>query len=173
MHIRNNFVRIAMRQRLQHIAFLAVTLLVFSPALQAQFAAATQPLSAFTVPQAQLMQTEELRRILGNKGQDKPLVLHVGSHVLFAQSHITGSEFAGQGATAEGLQQLQDRVKSLPKKQFIVLYCGCCPWNHCPNVGAAFAKLKQLGFTNVKVLYMASNFGTDWASKGYPVEQGR
>jgi len=24
----------------------------------------------------------------------------------------------------------------------------------------------------VKVLYLADNFGTDWADKGYPVERG-
>jgi hypothetical protein len=29
-----------------------------------------------------------------------------------------------------------------------------------------------MGFTNVKVLYLANNFGADWADKGYPVEQG-
>jgi hypothetical protein len=29
-----------------------------------------------------------------------------------------------------------------------------------------------MGFANVKVLYLANNFGADWADKGYPVEQG-
>jgi hypothetical protein len=29
-----------------------------------------------------------------------------------------------------------------------------------------------MGFTNVKALYLADNFGADWAAKGYPVEQG-
>jgi hypothetical protein len=29
-----------------------------------------------------------------------------------------------------------------------------------------------MGFTNVKVLYLTDNFGTDWADKGYPVERG-
>jgi hypothetical protein len=30
-----------------------------------------------------------------------------------------------------------------------------------------------MGFTHVKVLYLANNFGEDWASKRYPVEQGQ
>jgi hypothetical protein len=30
-----------------------------------------------------------------------------------------------------------------------------------------------MGFTRVKVLYLANNFGADWVSKGYAVEQGR
>jgi hypothetical protein len=29
-----------------------------------------------------------------------------------------------------------------------------------------------MGFTNVKVLYLASNFGVDWVDKGYPVAKG-
>jgi hypothetical protein len=40
-------------------------------------------------------------------------------------------------------------------------------------VGPAFAKMREMGFTNVKVLYLADNFGTNWGEKGYPVEKGR
>ena len=29
-----------------------------------------------------------------------------------------------------------------------------------------------MGFTNVKVLYLANNFGADWVDKGYPVAKG-
>jgi thiosulfate/3-mercaptopyruvate sulfurtransferase len=29
-----------------------------------------------------------------------------------------------------------------------------------------------LGFRNVKALYIADNFGTDWIEKGYPVTRG-
>jgi hypothetical protein len=64
-------------------------------------------------------------------------------------------------------------VAPLPRKSFIVLYCGCCPWVRCPNVGPAFKLLRYLGFNNVKVLYLADNLGTDWVDKGYPVEHGR
>jgi rhodanese-related sulfurtransferase len=120
-----------------------------------------------------VIQPEALNQILLKGGAAKPLILQVGSHVLFAQAHIPGSEYAGAGSQPEGLQALQQRVTSLSRKSPIVLYCGCCPWNRCPNVGPAFAKLKEMGFTNVKVLYLADNFGTDWAGKGYPVEKGR
>jgi hypothetical protein len=30
-----------------------------------------------------------------------------------------------------------------------------------------------MGFTNVKVLYIANNFGADWVEKGYPVAKGQ
>jgi hypothetical protein len=29
-----------------------------------------------------------------------------------------------------------------------------------------------MGFTNVKVLYIADNFGTNWVEKGYPTAKG-
>jgi rhodanese-related sulfurtransferase len=128
--------------------------------------------SAFSIPEAQLLQPEALLPQLQAKGVDKPLLLQVGSQMLFSQAHIPGSEYAGPGSQPAGLQQLQNRVNSLPRKKPIVLYCGCCPWNRCPNLGPAFAKLREMGFTNVKVLYLANNFGVDWADKGFPVERG-
>ena len=67
-----------------------------------------------------------------------------------------------------GLQVLSDRVAALPKETAIVIYCGCCPWNRCPNIAAAYDTLHRLGFTRVQVLYIADNFGTDWVDKGYP-----
>ena len=61
---------------------------------------------------------------------------------------------------------------SIDKSQEVILYCGCCPWEHCPNVAAAWRTLKELGFTNLKVLYIPKNFGADWVEKGYPVVKG-
>jgi len=36
-------------------------------------------------------------------------------------------------------------------------------------LGGAYKTLSGLGFRNVKVLYIADNFGSDGVSKGYPV----
>ena len=135
--------------------------------------AAAQPGSALSITQAQLLQPEGLNRMLRAGGAAKPLVLQVGSHVLFAQAHIPGAEYAGAGSQPSGLEILRNRVVSLPRNTLIVLYCGCCPWNRCPNLGPAFQKLREMGFTNVKALYLEDNFGTNWVDKGYPVEQGR
>ena len=128
--------------------------------------------SASTIPQAQLIQPDELNRDLHASGSERPLVLQVGSRVLFEQAHIAGSEYAGPGSQEEGIKALQSRVASLARTRLIVLYCGCCPWNRCPNVGPAYEALKGMGFTRVKVLYIAQNFGTDWVQKGYAVERG-
>jgi thiosulfate/3-mercaptopyruvate sulfurtransferase len=155
-------------------AFLVFILVSSSPRMRAQFAGtAVSPGSALTIPEAQLFRPEALHNLLQTAGVEKPLILQVGSHVLYAEGHIPGAEYVGQGSQPAGLQQLQNRVSSISRKKLIVLYCGCCPWVRCPNVEPAFAKLREMGFTNVKVLYLADNFGTDWAGKGYPVEQGR
>jgi thiosulfate/3-mercaptopyruvate sulfurtransferase len=114
---------------------------------------------------------EELVRILAAK-PPQPLLFHVGSHMFFLQAHIPRSEYLGAGATAEGIQNLRRRVSALPRNTPIVLYCGCCPWSHCPNVNPPYDALLQMGFTNVKVLFMANNFGADWVDKGYPVAKG-
>jgi rhodanese-related sulfurtransferase len=163
--------KIGLVGRSEVTAFLVFAFLSLSAQIRAQFTPIPTG-SAFSIPEAQLLQPEALLHLLQTSGGDKPLVLHVGSHMLFAQAHIPGSEYAGPGSQPAGLQQLQNRVNALPRKKLIVLYCGCCPWNRCPNLGPAFAKLRDMGFTNVKVLYLANNFGADWAGKGYPVEQG-
>jgi thiosulfate/3-mercaptopyruvate sulfurtransferase len=165
-----------MRLSLVRIAGTIAVLAMFVAAqtrIHAQFGwGAPPPASTSSIPAAQLIQPEELNHLLYATGANKPLVLQVGSHMLFAQAHITGSEYAGAGAQAEGLNQLRTRVALLNRKTFIVLYCGCCPWSRCPNVAPAFKLLRDLGFTNVKVLYMANNLGSDWVDKGYPVERG-
>jgi hypothetical protein len=32
--------------------------------------------------------------------------------------------------------------------------------------------MKEMGFTQLKVLYIANNFGADWVEKGYPTVKG-
>jgi thiosulfate/3-mercaptopyruvate sulfurtransferase len=134
----------------------------------------SQPASARAeIPAAELLQPEELEQILRSTAREKPLILQVGSHVLYAEAHIPGSEYIGAAGQDAGLQVLQERVKGLARSQFIILYCGCCPWNKCPNIGAAYQQLHVLGFTRFKVLYLATDFGADWVNKGYPVAKGR
>jgi thiosulfate/3-mercaptopyruvate sulfurtransferase len=154
--------------------FLWFLLLVLSGffALPASAQSSPAAQSATTVPASQLMQPAQLNTMLGSGDHGKlPVILQVGSRVFFAQARITGSQYAGPGSQAAGLDHLEKAVASLPRDKFIVLYCGCCPWNRCPNVGPAFKRLTDLGYTNVKVLYIANNFGDDWVSKGYPTEK--
>jgi thiosulfate/3-mercaptopyruvate sulfurtransferase len=121
---------------------------------------------------AELIQPQELLKAL-QSGSVKPTVLYVGPHFLYAQAHIRNAEFIGPASDAQSLDKLRKRVAALPKDSSIVLYCGCCPWEHCPNIRPAYKELKKAGFTGVKVLYLGNSFGTDWADKGYPVEKGQ
>ena len=145
-------------------------LLVAGARLHAQFSGAPSFSSASSISASQLIQPEEMNRLLQAKGAARPLVLQVGSRLMFAQAHIPGSEYVGPGSQPAGLDALKARVAHLDHKSPIVLYCGCCPWNRCPNVGPAYKLLADLGFTHVRVLYFANNFGADWVEKGYPVE---
>ena len=121
----------------------------------------------------QLINPEGLVNVLQAPKGEKPLILNVGPSLLYMQAHIPGAEYIGAASSAQGMQSLRNRVKSLPKTASIVLYCGCCPWSHCPNVRPAYNELHKLGFTNVKVLYIADNFGTDWVEMGYPTIRGQ
>ena len=127
---------------------------------------------ASQIATSHLINSEDLVKILQSSKGDKPLLIHVGSHVLYTQAHIPGSEYIGPASDATALQRLRARVGSLPRNKFIIIYCGCCPWTHCPNMKPADDALHAMGFTNVKSLYIANNFGTDWVDKGYPVAKG-
>ncbi len=119
----------------------------------------------------ELVQPAQLASSLKSVARDRPLIIQVGFRVLYVQAHIPGSEFIGPGSSPDAIRQLHRRVESLPRTQSIVLYCGCCPWDRCPNIKPAFAELHSMGFHNVKVLYVAQNFGKDWVDKGYPVDR--
>lgn len=145
------------------ISVLVLSLLAFGPMALAQDRA---------IPAAQLVNPDELSAIVQSSKEPKPLMIQVGSRVLFEQAHIPGSEYIGPASSPDGLQRLRDRLKAVARTRFIVIYCGCCPWSHCPNVKPAVDTLHDMGFTSFKVLYIANNFGTDWVDKGYPTAKG-
>lgn len=103
---------------------------------------------------------------------EKPVILYVGPNVLYRSKHIPAAIYAGPTGKPEGLELLKAAVAKLPHDREIVIYCGCCPWDRCPNVKPAIALLQQMGFTNAKVLHLPEYFKTDWIDKGYPVESG-
>jgi hypothetical protein len=148
---------------------LGVLMLLLAPVLRAQ---SSDHVSATTIPQDQLIRPADLNRALQAHPHDL-LILQVGSRVLFQESHITSSEYVGPGSQPTGLDAIRARVASLPRTQQIVIYCGCCPWDKCPNIAPAWQVLHQMGFTHVRALYMANNFGADWVAKGYRAEKSR
>jgi thiosulfate/3-mercaptopyruvate sulfurtransferase len=119
-----------------------------------------------------LIQPDELARIVKASNADKPLILQVGFHVLYQQAHIPQAEYVGPTSGADGLDRLRKRVANLSRSHSIVIYCGCCPWEKCPNVNPAYQELRAMGFNDLRMLYIAKNFGDDWVDKGYPVTKG-
>ena len=113
-----------------------------------------------------LMQPAELAARLGHH---PPPIFHVGFEALYHGAHIPGSIFAGPGSKPAILLAA---VSKLPKKSEIVLYCGCCPWEHCPNIQPAAKALADHGYTKVRLLEIPTNLKTDWVDKGYPISKG-
>jgi rhodanese-related sulfurtransferase len=154
--------------RSAHLSLQVACLLLLALCTEAASVAADAPRDP-QIPTRQLINPEELSTLLKSQ---KPLLLHVGFSAMYQQAHIPGSEYIGATSSPGGLDALRTRVKGLPKDSLIAIYCGCCPWERCPNVRPAFKQLRNLGYTNVRVLYIANNFGADWVDKGYPTAKG-
>lgn len=110
-------------------------------------------------------------RLAARIGPHQPMVVHVGFPLLYRGAHITGAVFAGSGSKAEGIEELKHVLAKEPRDREIVLYCGCCPWEKCPNVRPAFAAVRAMGFTKIRVLMIPENMAKDWVDKGYPTEK--
>jgi len=119
---------------------------------------------------AQLVSPDSLAAELRAPGREQPLLVHVGFQSLYRAGAIPGSRYAGPGSRPEGIAALAAAVRDVPRDRPIVLYCGCCPWEHCPNVAPAYRKLHALGFKNARVLHVTRNFQSDWADRGFPVD---
>jgi hypothetical protein len=76
----------------------------------------------------------------------------------------------GPAGSPKNLDKLKEELAKLPKNKEIVIYCGCCPFQRCPNARPAFELVKQMKFTNAKLLKLPTNLNDDWISKGYPME---
>ncbi len=116
-----------------------------------------------------LVQPQELASQLAAKGPH-PAIFMVGPNVLYRSRHIPASVFAGPGQNEAGLAMLKAEAGKLPRDREVVVYCGCCPWDRCPNIKPTVELLKQMGFANVKALYLATGFKVDWLDQGHAAE---
>jgi len=112
----------------------------------------------------QLMPPAELARIIKDKNAHQPIVLSIGPGAI-----IKGSVDIGPANKKENLAKLKAKISKLPKDAKIVIYCGCCPFGNCPNIRPAFQLLKEMKFTNQKLLNLQQNIKVDWIDRGYPV----
>jgi thiosulfate/3-mercaptopyruvate sulfurtransferase len=111
------------------------------------------------------------KEIAGAKGNDKPVIVCTAPAFMYRVGHIPGAVLHGPTNEPEGLNDLTNWAQGLPRSTSLVIYCGCCPLSHCPNLRPAYAALKNMGFTRLRVLILPNNFGTDWVDRGYAVER--
>jgi thiosulfate/3-mercaptopyruvate sulfurtransferase len=121
---------------------------------------------------SETVQPAELNKELANS-KPAPLVLFVGFQRLYRAGHIKGAQFHGSGSSTDGVAQIKAWAASLPRSTNLVIYCGCCPMERCPNIRPAFEALRDLGFTKLRVLMLSNSFETDWANQGLPYDKGQ
>jgi hypothetical protein len=97
-------------------------------------------------------------------------IFYVGFPILYKGAHIKDAALSGPCSKKEGLDLLTASLKNVPHDAEVIIYCGCCPFIRCPNIRPAYQALKDLGYTNIKVLELPTNLHTDWVEKGYPIE---
>jgi thiosulfate/3-mercaptopyruvate sulfurtransferase len=102
---------------------------------------------------------------------EKPAIAYIGPLVLHRAGRIAGATLIGPTSEAEGLADLKRWVRNLPRDATLVIYCGCCPMEKCPNIRPAYRALREMGFTKLRVLVLATSFERDWIEQRYPVER--
>lgn len=110
----------------------------------------------------QLIQPAELAATL-KANKDLPIIFSVGPGAI-----IPNSIDIGMVKDEKNLAKFQQELGKIPTSTNVLIYCGCCPYDHCPDVRPAIALLKSMKFTNFHLLDLPHNIKTDWIAKGYP-----
>ena len=148
--------------------------MLLAPVLRSnQSRAVNQEKTADPWTKAQVKEAADLVRELGNsKSGTAPAIVYVGFRTLFEGGHVPRASFHGTASKEEGLQELRKWAGPLPRSTNLVLYCGCCPFDRCPNIRPAYRALEDLGFTRIRILVLPTSFAADWVEKGYAIEKG-
>jgi hypothetical protein len=111
----------------------------------------------------QLLEPSALANTMKNDQAAQPKIFCVGPGAL-----IPHSIDVGPGKEKENIEKLRAELTKLPKDASVVIYCGCCPFERCPNVRPAFTLLNEMKFSHAKLLNLPHNLKTDWIDKGFP-----
>jgi len=135
---------------------------------------ARQQASAEPWSSAEILKPDALAGAIKPGKDAKPAVtiVYVGFRTLFEGAHVPGAVFHGTASSATGMAELRKWLADQPRSVDIVIYCGCCPFDHCPNIRPAYKALREMGFEKVRVVVMPTSFNADWVEKGYPIEKG-
>jgi len=123
--------------------------------------------------EAQVLHAADLaHEIVNVTTGSEPTIVYVGFRTLFEGGHVPGALFHGTASKEEGLAELKKWLATLPRSTNVVVYCGCCPFDRCPNIRPAYKAIHEMGFTHVRVLVLPTSFAADWVEKGYPMQKG-
>ncbi len=111
----------------------------------------------------QLMPPAELAAVI-KSNKNLPLIINIGP-----RPTIPHSVNVGMVNNKNGIASLKKVLSKTDRKAKVVVYCGCCPYEHCPNVRPAIQTLKTMGFSNFYLLDLPQNIRKDWINKGYPL----
>ena len=103
----------------------------------------------------QLISPSDLAATIKSK-RDVPVIFSVGPGAT-----IPYSREIGMLKENENLNKFKEELTNLPKETKIVVYYGCCPFDHCPNVRPAIQALKDMKFTNYFLLDLPHNIKVD------------
>jgi hypothetical protein len=107
-----------------------------------------------------------LASVLNDPKKPDPIILNVGSLRTLIKDAIP----AGPASTEDGLLSYKSQLTNYKKSQPIVIYCGCCALEHCPNIGPAIDYALDQGYMNIKVLNIQKSLKSEWEDKGYPMK---
>lgn len=113
----------------------------------------------------QLLQPSDLATTLKDN-KEIPVIISIGPGAI-----IPHSRDIGMIKEEENMKKFKRELENLPRDTSVVIYCGCCPYEHCPNVRPGIQVLKEMKFTNYKLLDLPHNIKIDWINKGYPTTQ--
>ena len=127
-------------------------------------------LFAFTIQEPikrdNLIQPKDLAEKITNPKALKPVVLNVGT-----VDQIKTAIKAGPASDKAGFEIFKSEVSKISKDKEVVVYCGCCTSQNCPNIRPAIKYLLDSGYKKAKVLDIPTGIKEDWVQKGYPVEK--
>lgn len=115
--------------------------------------------------QDQLMATNVLAAKIKSKQTAGLVILSIGPDAI-----IEGSVDIGPTQEEANLAKLRNYLEQIPKDKKVILYCGCCPFDKCPNIRPAFSMLNKMAFKNAELLNIPKNIKVDWIDKDYPTK---
>lgn len=118
------------------------------------------------IKKEQIIQPQELAYAINNPKAIKPVIFNVGN-----VDQIKGAIHIGAVSDSKGMKKFKYEVVKIEKDKLVVVYCGCCSSDNCPNIRPAIKYLNDNGYKKAKVLNIPTGIKEDWVQKGFPVEK--